>query len=108
MSSFRPLIGVIISNIEKIHEHEFYNVCFRPLIGVIISNKKISAPVCQEYSFRPLIGVIISNPIAPHVTRLCEGFRPLIGVIISNPSSSASIIVSSSSLFPSPYRGYHF
>ena len=81
---------------------------FRPLIGVIISNPTLKQLlVISKDSFRPLIGVIISNQtstLAAHPDS--PSFRPLIGVIISN--RYFYIGINESNKFPSPYRGYHF
>ena len=50
-SSFRPLIGVIISNLEEkgVDEVETAKYSFRPLIGVIISNLVVVILIPQIY-----------------------------------------------------------
>ena len=83
---------------------------FRPLIGVIISNHIVfgTKRLALLVGFRPLIGVIISNRYCMLIKGgYCLRFRPLIGVIISNRYigfAPRQFLAA----FPSPYRGYHF
>ena len=109
---FRPLIGVIISNMGFLNIIQTNDNRFRPLIGVIISNlyyenfivkhiivsvplsglsfliSSLSALAATPVGFRPLIGVIISNRDTYMQEENVNSFRPLIGVIISNKYGS--------------------
>ena len=108
--SFRPLIGVIISNqvLRLLTQMSSYR-CFRPLIGVIISNR-ISISMESRNTTRvsvPLSGLSFLIKVADVYFDFSESFRPLIGVIISNHNPKL-IVLALEGLFPSPYRGYHF
>ena len=57
---FRPLIGVIIFQLNRLrHLLHHLQSCFRPLIGVIIFQLKAPKSPMKNIGFRPLIGVII-------------------------------------------------
>ena len=87
MKSFRPLIGVIISNLTYQKVYAIVNSCFRPLIGVIISNLIIHAPRHENFIVSvPLSGLSF---LIVHYAKLTEG--P--GGKVSVPLSGLSFLI---------------
>ena len=59
---FRPLIGVIISNLRQLRRFQALEIVSVPLSGLsFLIYPSFDGKYSHCYRFRPLIGVIISN-----------------------------------------------
>ena len=65
LESFRPLMGIILFNLNAlVLTYVVLVTSFRPLMGIILFNYDVTAISVKDghiYGFRPLMGIILFN-----------------------------------------------